>query len=220
MSKVDIFSETKPFATKWASFKKVGDAVQGTYIGSRRGQDGFGHDQVIYELLDKDTNEVINVGLNLTKKLLHQRMQSVKLGQIVGFKYTSDKEIVNKKTGTKATTKIIDVWADSKFIDQEWIDQNKHVIDSPHTDYSPSAISSSEDAEMDRRFNEMTEDSDDEEDDQLFSEEMYIDKIFELAERKFGKMDKDSAKEKVMEVTNLPFIKNNYEEILNRLSLA
>ena len=220
MSKVDIFSETQPFATKWASFKKVGDAVQGTYIGSRRAQDGFGHDQIIYELLDKDTNEVINVGLNLSKKLLHQRMQSVKLGQIVGFKYTSDKEIVNKKTGTKATTKIIDVWADPKFMDQEWIDQNKHLMDAPKTDYSPAAIASSEESEMDRRFNEMTEDSDDDEEDALFSEEMYLDKIFELAERTFGKMDKDSAKEKVMEVTNLPFIKSNYEEILNRLSLA
>jgi hypothetical protein len=219
MSKVDIFSETQPVATAWASFKKVGDAVQGTYIGSRRAQDGFGHDQIIYELLNRDTNEVINVGMNLSKKLLHQRMQGVKLGQIVGFKYTSDKEILNRKTGTKATTKIIDLWADPRFVDQEWVDQNKHLVDAPRADYSAQTIAASEESEMDRRFNEMTEEKT-EEDDGLFTEEMYADKIFEVAESKFGEMDKDDAKEKIMEVTNLPFIKSNYKEILNRLSLA
>lgn len=216
MSDVNIFDVTKetPQGT-WASFEKVGDSVQGTYVGFRNGVDGYGNEQTIYHLWNRASNTLYFVGVRNTKKPVLDRMAKVAFGQIVGFIYSGDKQTKDKK----GTFKNIDVREDPKFIDKEWMEDQKARALISGGQPTPMVISDDE-SDIDRKFDEMTSDDSEEEEDVPFhSEEELLKKIADLAKTKLGATPAD-VKEKVMEATNLPFLKANYEEIVERLKLV
>jgi hypothetical protein len=116
---VNIFDEAKPGA--FFKFEKVGDAVQGTYIGKMRGRSKFnnGESTIIYVLQDKNKN-VWNISFVESKTVVHERMKDIFFGQIVGFRFDEERA---SQLGNPA--KIIKIYADPKFIDQGWIDSQK-----------------------------------------------------------------------------------------------
>ena len=119
----DIFSNASPQSGEFFKFKNVGDSVQGTYIDVRNGTDSFGNQQVIYVLQDK-SGKVWNLGFRQTAMVIHERMNGVRLGQIVGFKFDEERDS-KRNPGTKV--KIIRVYADPKFIDSEWIAHQESI---------------------------------------------------------------------------------------------
>lgn len=118
MENLNIFDEVKQ--GQFFKFEKVGDAVQGTYIGKSRAMGKFG-EQVLYILQDKEGN-VWNVPFGLTKTIVHDKMDGVKFGQIIGFKF--DESRPNDK-GNDA--KIIRVYENPKFIDRAWLSSQKEL---------------------------------------------------------------------------------------------
>lgn len=123
MSNIDIFSSAKPQGGKFFSFKNVGDSIQGTYIDVRNGIDSYGNQQTIYVIQDKN-GEVWNLGFRMTALVIHERMNGIRFGQIVGFRFDEHRDS-KKNPGTKV--KIIRIYADPKLVDQEWLDHQKAV---------------------------------------------------------------------------------------------
>ena len=121
MSKdLNIFDETLPQDGEFFNFKEVGDSIQGTYIDSREGIDGFDNEQDIYVIKDGD-NKIWNVGFRKTNTFIQERMKNIVKGQIVGFRFDEERE--TKMGSNKA--KIIKIYADNKFIDKEWMESQK-----------------------------------------------------------------------------------------------
>ena len=118
-NEVNIFDVTHPQSGDFFKFQNIGDELQGTYIAKRRAVDTFGNDQTIYAILDKD-GKVWNAGFRDAQTIIHDRMNTVKFGQIVGFRFEEERDS-RVKPGTKA--KIIRIYADSKFVDNEWLSQ-------------------------------------------------------------------------------------------------
>lgn len=234
MEEIDIFKTGAQLGGSWASFKVPGDSVQGTYVGARKAVDGYNNEQIVYELFDRKTNSIINVGFRTSKKPLHDKMARVKFGQIIGFRYVEDRKITNRATGTASNTKIIEPWADPKVVDQEWSGENPDIAgktigqiassrssiqdqsaaDSMFSDDSDSPYEPSMD-EVNKAFNAIgAVDSANE------SEEELLKKINALAAEKLGITDPALVATAVMEKTLLPFLKANYAEIIKRLTLA
>lgn len=126
MTKVDIFAQTtENVKPDWAKFKVEGDKAQGTYIGKIVGtKDGFGNEQIIYQLLQEDGG-ILNAGFGLNKKFLHEDMTTVKFGQIIGFVYKGKLTIKSKMTGQDVQVNEFGLHEDSKIVDQVWLDENK-----------------------------------------------------------------------------------------------
>ena len=123
MPNVDIFESAKPQSGKFFSFKNVGDSIQGTYIDVRNGIDSFGNQQTIYVIQD-NKGDVWNLGFRMTALVIHERMNGIKFGQIVGFRFDEHRDS-KKNPGTKV--KIIRIYADPKLVDQEWLEHQKAV---------------------------------------------------------------------------------------------
>lgn len=119
----NIFDNTKPQSGEFFKFKSVGDAIQGTYIDVRNGTDSFGNQQTIYVLQDKE-GKVWNLGFRQTAMVIHERMNGIRFGQIVGFKFDEERDS-KKNPGTKV--KIIRIYADPKFVDQEYLAHQKNI---------------------------------------------------------------------------------------------
>lgn len=120
---VDIFNSAKPQSGEFFAFKNIGDQVQGTYIDSREGIDSYGNPQKIYVLSDAQ-GKIWNVGFKLTAEITHERMKGIRFGQIIGYKFEESRP--NKIPG-RHPTKIIRIYADPKFVDQAWLDQQKVI---------------------------------------------------------------------------------------------
>ena len=122
---VDIFKSAKEkVVPEWAKFVNAGDSVQGTYVGKIVGQkDGYGNEQVIYQLLQED-GSVINVGFGLNKKVLNNDMLSVNFGQIIGFKYKGTLS-VKDKFGKPVNVKDFGLFQDPATVNETWLAENK-----------------------------------------------------------------------------------------------
>ena len=129
-SDVDIFSQVKQGT--FFKFEKVGDAVQGTYIGKMSAEGKFGP-QMVYSLQDKQ-GAVWNVSFNKNKKMVIDRMNEIRFGQIVGFKFDE-----TRPTDKGNDAKIIRIYADPKFIDHEWLAAQKELRESSGDFTSPTA---------------------------------------------------------------------------------
>lgn len=125
MSEVDIFTNAVPQEGEFFAFKKIGDAIQGTYIGKRDMMSQmYGVMQTIYILSDIN-GKIWNVAFNKERATItHERMSGIRLGQIVGFKFEDEKAAT--KAGYKPT-KIIRIYADPKYVNQAWLDQQKQI---------------------------------------------------------------------------------------------
>jgi hypothetical protein len=137
MSKnINIFENAKPQSGEFFKFKNVGDEIQGTYIDVRNSIDSFNNQQTIYVIQDAE-GKVWNLGFRQTSIVVHERMNGIKFGQIVGFRFDEERDS-KKNPGTKA--KIIRIYADPKFVDQEWLAHQKEIeanFASPNDSYTP-----------------------------------------------------------------------------------
>lgn len=132
----DIFNDANKVKGNWFQKTAIGDKISGTFIGKRSQMNSLsGKDQLIYELITPE-GEIWSVGGNAG---IDQQMRYVKLGQIIGFEYTEDRP---SKVAGHNPTKVVQVYADPKVVNQEWlaeqeteamnqkaIDQNNGVID-------------------------------------------------------------------------------------------
>lgn len=123
MSEVDIFNSAKPQEGSFFSFKNIGDSIQGTYIAKRDAVNKFGNDQIIYVITDIE-GKVWNVAFNKTATITHERMSGIRFGQIVGFKFEEERA---PKTAGRFPTKIIRIYADPKYVDHGWLEQQKQI---------------------------------------------------------------------------------------------
>lgn len=116
-STVNIFDSAKPQGGEFFKFKNVGDSVQGTYIDVRNGTDSFNNQQTIYVIQDA-AGKIWNLGFRLSNAVVHERMNGIRLGQIIGFRYDEERDS-KRNPGTKV--KIIRIYADPKLVDSEWL---------------------------------------------------------------------------------------------------
>lgn len=210
---VDIFKEAKETVMPtWMKFVNAGDKVQGTYVGKITGQiDGYGNEQVIYQLLQED-GTVMNVGFGLNKKFLNRDMEQVKFGQIVGFVYKGTIEIKDK-FGKVTKVKDYGIHQDPKVVDAVWLKENAASM--------PTAVKAEPKAVVtDKEFNDFAANTED----VPFSSPGSLtnaDKlavIEKLAKDKLGATDSASVKEKVMTETGIAFIPVQYDSIIAALS--
>lgn len=199
---MSIFDESNKVAGSFATFKKIGDQVEGTLVDKRQTPDKMnpGKMQWIYEL--KGTNgEIILVG---GKPGIDMQMKNVRLGQVIGMRYEKDKPSTNPAL---KPAKIIQVYANINVVDEEWL-KERETEDSlePVEDIEalPSQASTDPVEDAMELFDSPTE---------------QLEKIYTLAEIKFGIKDQDEAQKKIMEETGLPFLENNFAEILTKLKV-
>ncbi len=217
---VDIFNaaKEKPMP-QWAKFVNAGDSVQGTYIGKIVGQkDGYGNEQIIYQLLQED-GEIMNVGFGLNKKFINSDMESVKFGQIIGFRYKG-KVTVKDKFGKTVEVKDFSLHHDPKIVNVVWLKENLGSM--PEV----TVVSETADEKATREFNDFptTVNAVVDNQDVPFSSngsltnEDKLAVINKLAKDKLGVLDDSQVKDKVMEVIGIAFIPLNFDKIIEILS--
>lgn len=128
----NIFDNVKQ--GKFFAFKEVGDNIQGTYISKFRNPNNKYGPQIVYVLKDKDGN-IWNCGFDEKKSGFHERMARVLFGQIIGLKFEESRP---SDKGNNA--KIIKIYSDSKYIDREWLKDQKELGIDPNNsmDHMPS----------------------------------------------------------------------------------
>jgi len=220
---IDIFEQaSEKVMPEWAKFINAGDGVQGTYIGKIVGQiDGYGNEQIIYQLLQEDGKTIINVGLGLNKKMLNRDMEAVNFGQIIGFKYKGLVSVPDKRQpGKNLNVKDIVLHQDTKIVNAEWLEANKASMPEV-TKVAPAAAKNEN---LDNFVKEVKEEKKAPAEDVPFSSpssltnEDKLAAITKLAQEKLEATDEQSVKEKVMEKTSIAFIPVNYDAILEKLA--
>lgn len=210
MSEINIFDVTKNKPeSEWASFKVIGDKVQGTYVGSRQAIDSYQNPQTVYELFDRTRNKIINVAIRNSKKPVIETLEKCFLGQIIGFVYTEDK----KTKDGKSTFKSIDVRQDPRIVDHEWMAEYKEGLTNASSAPTATAPVTTPMNDVDAAYEALNGEADV----PFMSEEQYLKGIAEFARTKLGVTDVSLVKDRVMEATDLAFTKANYEEIYNRM---
>jgi len=214
---VDIFADAKEkVVPEWAKFTNAGDAVQGTYVGKILGIiDGYGNEQIIYQLLQED-GRIVNVGFGLNKKVMHADMQVVNFGQIIGFKFKG-KITVKDKFGKPVEVKDFAIYQDPKIVNAKWLKENEGNM--PVATQAVANPTQDANAEAEKAFQAL-----DKEEDVPFSTPGSLtnaDKLVaieKLAKTKLGAIDAKTVKERVMERTGIAFIPVNYDKILEKLA--
>lgn len=189
---MSIFDDNNKVSGAFFSFKKIGDRVEGTLIDKRQTPDKFnpGKMQWIYELKGAEGETILIGG----KPGIDMQMKNIKFGQVVGLVYEKDKPNINPAL---QATHIIQVYANSNIVDEQWIKEKEMEIPSEEQGITIS----SEDNTLD-----------------LFdSPEEKLEKIFTLAEIKLGIKDQAEAQKAIMEKTGLPFLESNYDDIIGKL---
>ena len=197
---VNIFDAVPaPEKKDYFKFEKVGDEVQGTYVQRIDNSiDGYNNPQTLVDLLQAD-GTVKTVSIRNTKTGLLEELNKVKLGQIVGFKFTGTKDNPGKQP-----TKFIRLVHDPKFVDQEWLDaQNNPTAglnvndifpDAPAAPVAPAATTTAPLTDADK-----------------------IREIALLAKTKLGANTSEEVKSKVIDKTGLEFTTLNLDIILEKL---
>lgn len=122
----NIFDNMKETVTpEWAKFVEAGDSAQGTYVGKIVGAiDGFGNEQIVYQLLQED-GSIVNVGMSLGKKVINEVMATVKFGQMVKINYKGMATFYDKRTKKEGKAKDFTVQQDPKVVNEAWLAENK-----------------------------------------------------------------------------------------------
>lgn len=114
----DIFDAVpEPETRSYFKFEKIGDGVQGTYVGRDDNTvNGYGMPQTLVSLKQPD-GTVKTVSIRHSKVGLIKILDTCKLGEIIGFKFTGEKPNVGKQP-----TKFIRLAHDPKIVDRAWLD--------------------------------------------------------------------------------------------------
>jgi hypothetical protein len=211
---VDIFKEAQEkVMPKWMKFINAGDSAQGTYVGKITGQiDGYGNEQIIYQLLQED-GSVLNVGFGLNKKFLNRDMESVRFGQIIGFRYKGTIEIKDK-FGKVTKVKDYAIHQDPKIVNAEWLKENEGNMPTV-TKAEPAAAS--QDSGDFKDFENKTEDVPFSSTGSLTNDDKLA-AIEKMAKAKLGATDLNSAKVAVMDKIGIAVIPIQYDKILEALA--
>lgn len=224
---IDIFSKAAPLddsSERYVNLKE-GESLQGTYIGKKEGviDTKYKNEKVMYRILTPDGVKRIEFSVH---KPVVKAMESVKIGQIIGFKFSEKGVSKNGNSYNK-----IDLYADPRFIDTEWLKNNEVGAYAPAVAYSAPAPAAPAQvlppqtiAEFEARMNEgaptsnhMSADYDgippfeDSNDDVLLKE------IFDLTKEKFGVIDPTKVENTVMIKTQIAFLPANYPKIITAL---
>lgn len=219
---MDIFkTENEIINGNWMSFKKVGDRIQGTLVGSRLVFNTLRNDdQKVYEvLINKDSictvegkpaefqaGDVVNVG---GKPAIDAQMARVTDGQIVGFLFQETKK--STRPGY-SDTKIIKVFAQPGIVDEAWL--AGHPAGSRAAE--PAAPTKTGDrAGAAARFDKELETGDS--DDSGIDVAALKKEISSLAKKKLKATDELDVYQKVSEATGLPMNEANLEAVRDRL---
>lgn len=122
---VDIFSEgsayqdPSSFRGTFFRFTNVGDQIQGTIVGAYEGVDSFNNEQFIYVLKDA-SGSYHNVALRKLLRL-NTQVHTVRVGQIIGFRYNADIPYKRSPTGKR---KEIQLWESPTLVDTDWVAKN------------------------------------------------------------------------------------------------
>lgn len=189
------------------TFKQVGDMIEGTLIGKKNTINRmYGNPQIIYKIKTA-AGEIWNIG---GKPGIDMQMTNIKLGQIVGFKFT--KITPPSKPGYKPAN-IIQVYANPNAVDKEWL-QEEEEADSEvpqNTVIQKGEVEEESLKEMIANAKEVP-----------FQDKGEVSKmltcILQLAKDKLGAVTADDSKQKVMEATGLYFSEPNYLNIIEKLS--
>lgn len=212
---VDIFKEAEEkVMPEWAKFTNPGDSVQGTYVGKIVGQKSpaFQQEQIVYQLL-QDDGKIINVAFGLNKKVLHQDMEAVSFGQIVGFRYKGTIQVKNRATGMMVNVKDYALHQDPKIVNETWLKENEgdmpKVVKATNTNVARESAESlaAELGEDDVPFSSAGS----------LTNEDKLAVIEKLAKDKLGATTPQDVKVKVMESTGIAFIAVRYQEIIDKL---
>ena len=113
---MSIFDEGNKLTSDYFKFTNVGDKVEWTYIDRRVTVNKLknNEEQIVYTLKTPD-GEVTDV---YGKAGIDAQMRNVKLGQIIGFEFIESKPA--KQAGYN-DTKIIQVYANPKIVDELWM---------------------------------------------------------------------------------------------------
>jgi len=110
------WGEGKEVQSSWFKFKKVGDGIKGTLTG-RRYQEattpGFPN-QYIYELKDAEGN-AWNVGISEKKSGTVQRLNSVKLGEVIGILFEKEIPATSKGFNPAKALKVLTFGMDESY---------------------------------------------------------------------------------------------------------
>lgn len=220
---VDIFKEGKEAVMPtWAKFANAGDTVQGTYVGKIVGQiDGYGNEQIIYQLLVDGV--LTNVGFGLNKKSLIHDMAGVKFGQIVGFKYKGMVSFKDK-FGKTGNVKDFSTFQDPKIVDAAWLKENAanmpEVVDVSGRAPQSNVTKEQEEILMGEPLKPgyMSNDVPFSSEGSLTNADkaIQLQAINKLAKEKLGATD-ENVKDVVMEKLGVAFIPVQYETILKTL---
>ena len=193
-----IFDDSNKMSSKFFQFKTIGDKIEGTLVDKRIVMNKMsGKEQILYELKTKDDEYMIVGG----KPGIDMQMKRVKLGQVVGFEFVSEKP----NPGLSAT-KIIQVYANKDIVDEEWVEEQDEIsdVDVDVNESFPSSFVPE---------SQVGKESD--------GPQVTVDKLLEdirlLAATKLGVNDKSELKQMVMESTGLAFIDANLGQIKESL---
>jgi hypothetical protein len=197
-------------------FVEIGDRLFGTLTGIRRGQDGFGNEQTIYEILTPEGDYKL---LGNKKPILDDYMKHVKLGQIVGFELTERR----KTSAGKNPANIITPYADGSF-NEDWLKENSHLLRSNNL-VDEVEEASTGDTEAPFESTPLPKASVKLEGSAhlaspapaIMSKEEKIKEIGELAQKKLGATDVNDIKDKVTEATEIAFVEKNLDKILTTM---
>jgi len=219
---MNIFEQGKAMSITNFFFIKVGDEVQGTYIGKREKDENgnyerdpkYGNEIITYEF--QTPSGIVNVPFSYKTKLgkvmrIHEEMAHVNFGQIIGIKF------VEKGANGVGDFKNIKVFADKKYIDEGWV--KAHANGSNDSGLGANAQPNQPSTPTDDGFGAFGEKKTEPE--PFISEgssvEAKLKAISELAKTKLGVIDPARIKDVVMEKTELAFIQSNYVKIIQIL---
>lgn len=207
----DIFEAVpQQEARDYFKFEKIGDGVQGTYVGrDDNSVNGYGFPQTLVFLKQKD-GSVKTVSIRHSKVGLIKILDGCKLGQVIGFQFTGEKANPGKQP-----TKFIRLAQDPKIVDAQWLaeqgmaaPQATPSLATATATVAPSRLATAQPVAA-PVVSAPVDDTEDK-----------IRTIIALAKSQLGATDEASVKQLVMEKTGLAFININLDLILQRLQTA
>lgn len=109
------WGDAKEVESNWFKFNAIGDKIKGTLINKRfQKGDGNFSDQWVYELKLDDGN-VWNVACSTKKSGTIQRLNSCKMGEIIGIMFASEGESAIKGGHKAKNLKVVSFGMDATY---------------------------------------------------------------------------------------------------------
>lgn len=199
-----IFTDENKVSSMYWAPKEIGDSIEGTFIEKRVVVNRMkeNEDQNVYTLKTAD-GEIVDV---YGKKGIDMQMRGVRLGQVIGFKFTEKRP---SKTPGMFPTNVIQVYANPDVVDEAWLkeqedNQSAYANEDQETDAPQTAEEVPAKTEGTPTVVAPTVDD-------------TLREINNIMIEKFGAKTPDEVKNMAMEKTGLAFIESNLGAILEAI---